>query len=206
MIEEVNYNYDNSSVQEVEPQSNTAQNEYEQETIEEYLNNENTILIVVDVHSAYCRLFGTNCFIEKPIRTINADNKGNKPYYCKRTVRKYKNRFRNTFGLSDEQIKRVDILIYSILREYDDSLWTDKRVESHRAESYVQIMTNDYERIYDETDQEYLVRSKRIRKLALAKVNIDIEYKLDDMWKFNKLKISDKFRLKKYASEFEIQD
>ena len=92
------------------------------------------------------------------------------------------------------------------MREYDDALWTDKRIESHTAESYVQIMSKDYDRIIGESDMEYLIRSKRVRILTLAKSNIDIEYLTDNIWKFNKLKIKDKFVISKYVKQFEIED
>ena len=130
--------------------------------------------IIVDAENAYCRVFGNNCFIEKPIRTISADNKSIKPYYSKRTIRKYSNRLKNTYGLNEEQIKRIDIIVYASLREYDDALWTDKRIESYKAESYVQIMANAYEMLLGEQEEEFLIRTKRLRKLALAKANIEI--------------------------------
>ena len=180
--------------------------EFNQMPLEKYLSDENTILIVVDAENAYCRLFGANAFIEKPIYTISSDSNGNKSYYNRRYIRKIQNRIRNTYGITDEQIKRIDVLIYSILREYDDALWTDKRIESHTAESYVQIMSKDYDRIIGESDMEYLIRSKRVRILTLAKSNIDIEYLTDNIWKFNKLKIKDKFVISKYVKQFEIED
>ncbi len=187
-----------------ETQENNEDNVVDQAVLDEYLKDENILLIIVDAERAFCRMFGKNCFIEKPIKTISADKNGNSQYYSKEFLRKCHNKFRNTYALSDDQIKRVDVLIYSILREYDDSLWTDKRIESYKAESYVQIMASTYERLIDETEEEYNLRCKRLRKLALAKSNIDIEYKLDNLWKFNKMKLKDKFILQKYAKEIEI--
>ena len=198
--QEITLDHENEEETEIKKEENIV----DQAVLDAYLKDENILLIIVDAERAFCRMFGKNCFIEKPIKTISADKKGNKEYYTKDLIRNCYNKFRNTYALTEEQIKRVDILIYSILREYDDSLWTEKRIESYKAEAYTQIMASSYDRLLDETDEEYELRSKRLRKLALAKSNIDIEYKLDNLWKFNKMKLKDKFILQKYAKVAEI--
>ena len=200
-------NYEQISMEQIQPvseQNNEKSNEIFQ-SIEQYLNDDKTIIVFIDSKNAFCRIFGKECFIEKPIRTINAGNQ-NQPFYTKEFLKKYKNRLKNNYSLSDEQIKRVDLLIYTSLREYDDALWTDKRMESYRAEAYVNVMAKEYIKFVGETDQDYLLRVHRDRKLELAKAYIDIEYMLDNLWKFNKMKINDKIILQKYASELEVQD
>ena len=182
-----------------------SQNNENIQILEQYLNDENTILICIDAKNAYCRIFGRECFIEKPIRTINAGNQ-NQPFYTKDFIKKYKNRLKNTFSLNEEQIKRVDLLVYTSLREYDDALWTDKRVESFKAEAYVNVMAKEYYKFVGESEQEFMLRVHRDRRIELAKSYIDIEYILDSIWKFNKMKMNDKIILQKYANEIEIQD
>lgn len=212
--EEINY-YEQLSIEpkieeQIQPQQEDNLNipnniELNNEELEKYLNDDNTIIVFVDVKNACCRIFGKECFIEKPIRTINAGNQ-NQPFYSKDFIKKYKNRLKNNYSLNEEQIKRIDLLIYTSLREYDDALWTDKRMESFKAEAYVKVMSKDYFKFVGESDQDYNLRIRRDRRLELAKSYIDIEYILDDIWKFNKMKLNDKIILQRYANELEIQD
>ena len=174
--------------------------------IVEEKDNENRVLVIVDAENAYCRVFSKHCFTEKLIRGIDKADGFQKAHYSNKIQKRKQNKLINGYNLSKEQVKRVDPLIYTTLLEYDESMWLDNKLPSNKAEQYALAMAATYERNENETDKEYMTRCQRLRKEALSKADLDIEYKLDGIWKTTRISICDKLVLKKYANLFDVDN
>ena len=85
-------------------------------------------------------------------------------------------------------------------------MWNERSVKSNKAESYVLCVTKDFEMESEETENEHVVRSQRLRKIELKKEDLYIIYKLENLWKTNKITLLDKLQLNKFAKIHEIQD
>ncbi len=171
--------------------------------------NENTVLVIVDAENLYCRVFSENYFTEKLIRNI--DSKMNTEVD---TIDQYSNENINgtmeylmlEYNLTKKQVKMIDPLIYNTLCIYDSGIKLEKKVESNKAKEYVLCMSKDYHKSLDENNSEYKVRCQRLRKKELSKLDLEIEYKLDNLWSNSKLKFNDKLAINKYAKFFEINN
>ena len=163
--------------------------------------SENTVLVVVDAESAFCRVFSRHSFVEKFVRSLN---KSIKPQYSLSRIYKKHERLRNRYNLSKKQVKRVDPLIYNTLRTYDEEVLKDQGKKSNKAEAYINCITKEYKKLDNENNIEYIVRCQRLRKLELAKSELEIEYKLDNLWFSNKMKFIDKISMKQFAKFYEI--
>lgn len=177
----------------------------EQDAIEEYLKQDDSVLVIVDVENGYCRVFSKICFIEKKIKNIERNNII-KSYYLSKILKEKLVELRCKYSLTDNQVKRIDMLIYVSLDKYDKTIEKEKYIKSSKAEEYVQCIVREYDKFQDETDNEYVTRCQRARKTALAKEKIDIEYRLDNIWKFNKVSLYDKIIMSKFAKEYEIRN
>lgn len=167
---------------------------------EDYFN-ENTVLVIVDAESAFCRVFSKHNFVEKLVRNLNGYVK---PQYSLTRIHKKHERLRNKYNLTKKQVKRVDPLIYNTLHAYDEKVWKEKGMKTNKANEYINCITKEYTKLNKEKKNQYLVRCQRLRKLELAKSELEIEYKLDNLWFSNKMKFIDKLSMNKFAKLFEV--
>lgn len=178
--------------------------EPKKELLDDTVKNDNTILVIIDAENACCRVFSKECFTEKLIRGIDKTDGFPKAHYSKKLLRKRLAGIMNTYGLNLKQAKRVDSLVYITLCDYDDCMWLERKVPSNKSELYVQAMASEFPKEDGETEKEYLVRCQRLRKTALEKAELDIEYKLDNLWKTRKMNFFDKVTLKNFANLYDI--
>ncbi len=175
----------------------------------EDLENEkgdNAVLVIVDAEKACCRVFSKYYYTEKLIKGIDKNDGFKKNHYSIQLMKTKINGLMSLYGLNKKQVQRIDTLIYTTLLDYDDCAWLDKKVISNRAESYVLSMAKEYDRLPNESKQDYIVRCQRLRKQELEEAEIDIEYKLDNLWKNNKISIPNKITLKNFANLYEIKE
>lgn len=175
-----------------------------QEILDDAVKNDNTVLVIIDAENACCRVFSKECFTEKLIRGIDKTDGFPKAHYSKKLLRKRLAGIMNTYGLNLKQAQRVDSLVYITLCDYDDCMWLERKVPSNKSELYVQAMAAEFAREDGETEKEYLVRCQRLRKAALEKAELDIEYKLDNIWETKKMNFFDKIVLRKFANLYDI--
>lgn len=162
-------------------------------------------LIIIDAERGYCRVFSDYYFTEKSIRGIDKTDGFNKDQYSKKLITSRRRLLMNTYNMSAQQVKRIDPLIYSTLSDYDDYVWLEKKMISNKAETYALIMAKEYEKLSEETPEEFIIRSKRLRKQELKKAEIDIEYILKNMWKNSETSIIDKLMMQYYYNVYEIK-
>ncbi len=168
------------------------------------VKNENTILVIVDAENGCCRVFSKDCFTEKLIRGIDKTDGFPKAHYSRKILRKRLAGLMDTYDLSEKQAQRIDSLVYVTLSDYDDCMWLERKLPSNKAELYAQAMAIEVIKEENETEKEFLARSQRLRKKALENAELDIEYKLENLWKTTKMNIYDKFVLKKFANLYDI--
>lgn len=178
--------------------------EPKQEILDDAVKNDNTVLVIVDAENACCRVFSKECFTEKLIRGIDKTDGFPKAHYSKKLLRKRLAGIMNTYELNLRQAQRIDSLVYITLCDYDDCMWLERKVPSNKSELYIQAMAAEFEREEGETEKEYLVRCQRLRKAALEKAELDIEYKLDNLWGTRKMNFFDKIVLRKFANLYDI--
>lgn len=177
--------------------------EFEQETENNILQNENSVLVIVDAENGYCRAFSQYCFTEKLIRGIDQTDGFVKANYSSTFMNRKKFALMTKYDLTKSQVDRVDPLIHTVLEEYDECVWTERKMTSNKAESYLYCMTKEYERSEGETKANYELRCQYLRKIELAKAQIEIEYKLDNMWTTNQINFTDKIVFYNFAQKFE---
>lgn len=163
------------------------------------------VLVIVDAEKGCCRVFGKCYYTEKLIKGIDQTDGINKNQYSSRLINSRLFGLMSLYSLNKKQAQRIDTLIYTTLCDYDDRVWINKKTISNRADAYVLSMAKEYEKLEDETKEEYQIRCKRLRQEALQAEEIDIEYKLDNIWKSNKITILDKFAVKHYANIYEVK-
>jgi len=192
----------------IEKEKINTENELNQsvELLDESVENDNTVLVIVDAENAYCRVFSKECFTEKRIRGIDQKDGFPKAHYSSKILRMRKTGLIETYGLTKKQAERIDSLIYVTLSDYDDSIWYEQKKPSNKAENYVMCMAKEYEKVLGEKNKDYIARCKRLRKNELKKAEIDIEYKLENLWKTTKIRISDKIAMKKFANFYEVDN
>lgn len=176
------------------------------EILDEDVKNDNTILVIIDAENGYCRVFSKECFTEKLIRGIDRVDGFLKANYSSKMVSRRKNYLMETFKITEKQAERIDTLVYATLCDYDNSVWTERKLPSDKSEKYVYCMSKEYQKNPNESEKEYNARCRRLRKSELEKMEIDIEYKLDNLWKSNKINIFDKIAIKKFADSYEIDN
>lgn len=168
------------------------------------IKNEKRTLVIVDAENGCCRIFSKDFFIEKLIRGIDRIDGMLKAQYSlkMRTGRiKY---LVDRFRITEKQAERIDPLVYITLAEYDDTIWIERKMPSDMSEKYVMCMAEEYPKEDNENERDYIARCQRLRKGELEKLGIDIEYKLDNLWRTSKINISDKIALNKFAKAYEI--
>ena len=203
---EILSNVDQALNEEIKKENPINEIDYdEQNAIDEYLKQDDSVLVIVDAENGYCRVFSKICFIEKKIKNIER-NKAIKSYYLSKVLKGMLVDLRCKYSLTDAQVKRIDMLIYISLDKYDKTIEKEKYIKSNKAEEYVQCIVREYDKFQDETDNEYITRCQRARKVALAKEKIDIEYRLENIWKFSKVSFYDKIVMSKFAKEYEIRN
>ncbi len=168
--------------------------------------SDNAVLVIVDAEKGCCRVFGKCYYTEKLIKGIDKNDGFNKNQYSPKLINSRMAGLMSLYGLSKKQAQRVDTLIYTTLCDYDDRIWLDKKMISNRADTYVLSMAKEYTKSVEETKEEYLIRCKRLRKETLQDEEIDIEYKLDNMWKSDKLSLLNKITMKRYANIYEVKE
>ena len=175
-----------------------------QEIVEENPDSDNDVLVIVDAENAYCRVFSKKCFTEKSVRSSNLKDVFEDAHYSRKILKKRVNSLIETYGITKKQSERIDTLIYVTLMDYDAYMWYEYKEASNKAESYVMCMAKEYEKVFGEKNKDYIARCKRLRKAELKKAELDIEYKLENLWKTTKTKLSDKLAIKKFANLYEI--
>lgn len=195
------------NIEVVEEQKETVQEikeEPRQEILDDTVKNDDTVLVIMDAENACCRVFSKECFTEKLIRGIDKTDGFPKAHYSKKLLRKRLAGIMTTYGLNLNQAKRIDSLIYITLCDYDDCMWLERKVPSNKAELYVQCMASEFAREEGESEKDYIARCQRLRKADLEKAELDIEYKLDNIWETKKMNFTDKMVMKKFANLYDI--
>lgn len=176
--------------------------EFKQETSTEE-KDENSVLVIVDAENGYCRAFSQYCFTEKLIRGIDKTDGFVKANYSSSIVSRKRLVLMSKYDLTKKQADRIDTLIYTVLNEYDECVWVERKMVSNKAEDYVLCMAKDYERSASETKLNYELRCQYLRKVELAKAQIEIEYKLDNIWNSNQINFTDKIMFCRFAQKYE---
>ena len=76
-------------------------------------------------------------------------------------------------------------------------------MESNKAEEYLACMIKNYEKSSSETKENYELRCQYLRKVELAKCQIEIEYKLDNLWWSNQISFTDKVAFYNLAKKYD---
>lgn len=170
------------------------------------LKNDKMVLVVVDAENGYCRVFSKDYFTEKLIRGFDKKARYIKAHYSSKNLKRKEEYFMDRYQITESQSKKIDALIYDTLKDYDEYLWVERKLPSDKAESYALCISKEYEKESNETDKEFYTRSQRKRKIELEEANLEIVYKLDNLWKSNKINIFDKITLSKFAKMYEIEN
>ena len=173
---------------------------------EDLRNNEDSVLVLIDGENGMCRVFNKYCCLDKPIRGIDSVDGIEKANYSAYVLKKYSEKLIKEFDLTQNQISRIDILIYLSLKDYDDKIWLKRKIASTTAEDYIKCMSINYEYGIGETELGYIRRCQDSRRNELRKRLIEIEYKLDNMWSSKKMTITDKLVLNKFAGNFDCDN
>ena len=169
------------------------------------LINDKMVLVVVDAENGYCRVFSKDYFTEKMVRGFDKKAKYIKAHYSSKNLKRKQEYFIDRYQITKAQSKTIDALIYDTLKDYDEYLWVERKMLSDKAENYALSISKEYEKDSNETDKEFYIRSQRKRKFELEEANLEIVYKLDKLWKTNKINIFDKIQLNKFAKIYEIE-
>lgn len=206
VIEE-NQEINTTIVEDVElNQEANEQLEIEKKPEEKIVENEKMVLIVVDAEKGYCRVFSKEYFTEKSIRGIDKSDNTFRAQYSSKELNLKKEYFIDKYQLTIAQAQRIDPLIYNTLSDYDRYLWEARAIFSNKAENYALAIAKDFEMQSDELEKEHLLRSQRLRKAELNNADLEVLYKLDNLWKTRKINIFDKFNLNKFAKIYEIEN
>lgn len=177
-------------------------NEFETE-ISKAEKDENAVLVIVDAENGYCRAFSQYCFTEKLIRGIDKTDGFVKANYSTSTMNRKKLALSSKYELTKKQLERIDTLIYTVLKEYDECVWLERKMISNKADDYVFCMAKEYEKSEGETKPNYELRCQYLRKVELAKAQIEIEYKLDNLWSSEQINFTDKIVFYNLAQKYE---
>lgn len=177
--------------------SNATENSIKEE------KDENSVLVIIDAENGYCRAFSQYCFTEKLIRGIDKTDGFVKANYSSAFINRKQFTLMSKYELTKKQVARIDPLVYTVLLEYDECVWLERKMVSNKAEEYVYCMTKDYEKSLNETKMNYELRCQYLRKVELAKYQIEIEYKLDNLWSSNQINFTDKIAFYTFAKKFE---
>lgn len=169
-------------------------------------NNENLVLVIVDAENGCCRIFSQYCFVEKNIKGIDKTDGFEKDQYSFKLVTARKEGIMNFYGLNKKQVQRIDPLVYITLCNYDDTVWLEKKMISNKAEKYVFVMSEEYEKNENETELEYEIRTKNLRKEKLEDADINIEYKLNNIWKTMQISFIDRIMLYYFSNMYNLKD
>ena len=181
-------------------------NKKNKKTKKETKNNENLVLVIVDAENGCCRIFSQYCFVEKNIKGIDKTDGFEKDQYSFKLVTARKEGIMNVYGLNKKQVQRIDPLVYITLCNYDDTVWLEKKMISNKAEKYVLVMSKEYEKNENETDLEYEIRTKNLRKEKLEDADINIEYKLNNIWKTMQISFIDRIMLYYFSNMYNLKD
>jgi hypothetical protein len=107
------------------------------------------------------------------------------------------------YDITSKQVKNIDPLVFATLHDYDECMWLEKKMTSNKAEIYVRCMTEKIEKEPHESHVEYVVRCQEMRKAALLDADIELEYKVDDIYSSRKMNFTDKLIMKKYADIYD---
>ena len=197
-----------------EIKENIENEEVKQEVIEEVVEKprksrkkradaENEVLVLVDSENGFCRVFSRHCFTEKLVRGIDKTDGIYKGNYSVALIKTRINYIMENYDITSKQVKNVDPLVFATLHDYDECMWLEKKMTSNKAEIYVRCMTEKIEKEPDETHVEYVVRCQEMRKAALMDADIELEYKVDDIYSSRKMSFTDKLVMKKYADIYD---
>ena len=197
-----------------EIKENIENEEVKQEVIEEVVekprksrkkraDSENEVLVLVDSENGFCRVFSRHCFTEKLVRGIDKTDGIYKGNYSVALIKTRINYIMENYDITSKQVKNVDPLVFATLHDYDECMWLEKKMTSNKAEIYVRCMTEKIEKEPDETHVEYVVRCQEMRKAALMDADIELEYKVDDIYSSRKMSFTDKLVMKKYADIYD---
>ena len=170
------------------------------------LINDKMVLVVVDAENGYCRVFSKDYFTEKLVRGFDKKARYIKAHYSKKNLKRKQEYFIDRYQITEAQSKTIDALIYDTLKDYDEYLWVERKMPSDKAENYALCISKEYEKESNETDKEFYIRCQRKRKIELEEANLEIVYKLDKLWRSNKINIFDKIQLNKFAKIYEIEN
>lgn len=168
--------------------------------------SDESVLVVVDGDRAFCRVFSKFCFTEKMINGVDKLDGFDKDQYSGVLMRTRKAKIESMYGLNKKQVKRIDPLVYITLLDYDECVWIERKMISNTAEIYINTMAKEYEKREDESKKDYEIRCKRLRKKELEESEIEIEYKIDNLWKNKNLSLTDKVLIRYFAKNYEIKD
>lgn len=170
------------------------------------LINDKMVLVVVDAENGCCRVFSKDYFTEKMVRGFDKKARYIKAHYSSKNLKRQQEYFIDRYQITKAQSKTIDALIYDTLKDYDEYLWVERKMLSDKAENYALSISKEYEKDSNETDKEFYIRCQRKRKFELEEANLEIVYKLDKLWKTNKINIFDKIQLNKFAKIYEIEN
>lgn len=173
---------------------------------DETIENEKMVLVVVDAEKGYCRVFSKEYFTEKLIRGVDKTDNLFRAHYSSKELKLKQEYFIDKYQLTIAQAQRIDPLIYSTLNDYDRYLWEARNISSNKAEKYALCMAKDLEMQPDENEKEHMARSQRLRKAELENAELEIVYKLENLWKTNKIRLLDKVALNKFDKIYEIEN
>ena len=173
---------------------------------DETIENEKMVLVVVDAEKGYCRVFSKEYFTEKLIRGVDKTDNLSRAHYSSKELKFKQEYFIDKYQLTIAQAQRIDPLIYSTLNDYDRYLWEARNISSNKAEKYALSMAKDFEMQSDENEKDHLVKSQRLRKTELENAELEIIYKLENLWRTNKINLFDKIQLNKFAKIYEIEN
>ena len=112
----------------------------------------------------------------------------------------------NLYNISKKQAKKIDPLVYGTLCDFDECIWLEKKIDLDLSGIYVKCMTIDFEKQPTEGLIKYKNRCKRLRKEALKRLNLEIEYSLNNGAKSNNLTFIDKLEMKKFSKFLEYEE
>ncbi len=172
----------------------------------EYELSEETILVIVTPdNGGLCRAFNKYCFTEKLVRGVDKVDGFVKAHYSAYLLNKRVEGLMFLYGITRKQARRVDTLVYTTLSDYDDCVWLERKMASNKAETYARCITKEYDRLPGEKRIDYIIRCQELRRLELRKHDIELEYQLNNLWKSNDMRFSDKVVMNRFAGLYETK-
>ena len=187
-------------------QEDNEQLEIEKKPEDKLVESDKMVLIVVDAEKGYCRVFSKEYFTEKLIRGIDKSDNVFRAHYSSKELNLKKEFFIDKYQLTIAQAQRIDPLIYNTLSDYDRYLWEARAIFSNKAENYALSIAKDFEMQSDELEKEHQLRSQRLRKAELNNADLEVLYKLDNLWRTHKINVFDKINLNRFAKIYEIEN